>query len=360
MRLVQLETHAPDSTALAFSPDGGRLAVGRGDGGIVLVAVPAGTPAGTLSGHQARIVDLAFSADGATLASVAEDGALCLWNVATGERQAVCTDLAEPGGLAFLPDGRGIAVACGFPQEFGPTAQSAKRTRYSHGVQVLGLPGLAPQWGSLRHTARATAVGVAPNGRVILSGGMDGALVAYDAQTGKAKSRNDLAAPVYDIVYRPDSKRVYVPAGLATRGAATADALEQRPLPVLVLNGLTLERLRPLSGHTGPPSGGVFSASYSAEGRYLASGGSDGVVRLWDAVSGSCVEEFPEHRGPVRSVAASPDGDMLASCSDDGTLLLRDMRAPVAPQVAPSAPVKRSGCAAALAAALASWFTCRR
>lgn len=54
----------------------------------------------------------------------------------------------------------------------------------------------------------------------------------------------------------------------------------------------------------------------------LASGHSDGTVRLWDAVTGRCVRVLHGHSEGVRSVAFSPDGTRLASASTDWTLSL--------------------------------------
>ena len=71
----------------------------------------------------------------------------------------------------------------------------------------------------------------------------------------------------------------------------------------------------------------VISLAFSpGDGRYLASGGDNGVLRLWDMGSHS---ESPltlkAHRGSVRSVAFSLDGKLLASGGSDKTVLLWDV-----------------------------------
>jgi WD40 repeat protein len=79
---------------------------------------------------------------------------------------------------------------------------------------------------------------------------------------------------------------------------------------------------RVLSGHAeGTFEGGVKSLDSS--GRWLASGGDDGVVRLWDTGS-----ETPAMAGigllghvrPVHSVRFTHDGSQLVSVGDDHTL----------------------------------------
>ncbi|MEP7124880.1 MAG: pentapeptide repeat-containing protein, partial [Byssovorax sp.] len=70
---------------------------------------------------------------------------------------------------------------------------------------------------------------------------------------------------------------------------------------------------------------GYNAVAWSRSGDLLASGHSDGVVRLWDAVSGRAIRTMVGHSGPVRSVAFSPDGATLASGSSDKTARLWDL-----------------------------------
>lgn len=64
-------------------------------------------------------------------------------------------------------------------------------------------------------------------------------------------------------------------------------------------------------GHTGK----VWSIAVDPQGRYLASGGEDGTLRLWEVYSGRLVEMW-RLGGPVHSVAWCPDSSKkLLSCS---------------------------------------------
>jgi WD40 repeat protein len=54
----------------------------------------------------------------------------------------------------------------------------------------------------------------------------------------------------------------------------------------------------------------------------LAAGSEDHYVILWDVFTGERLRTLEGHNGSVRSVAWSPDGQMLASGSDDGTVIL--------------------------------------
>ncbi|MFN8004069.1 MAG: hypothetical protein U0X75_24005 [Acidobacteriota bacterium] len=76
-----------------------------------------------------------------------------------------------------------------------------------------------------------------------------------------------------------------------------------------------------LKGH----AGFVYSVSYSPDGRTLASGSSDGTVKLWDVASGAEKVTLKGHAGFVLSVSYSPDGRTLASGSSDKTVKLWDV-----------------------------------
>ena len=74
-----------------------------------------------------------------------------------------------------------------------------------------------------------------------------------------------------------------------------------------------------LIGHTN----WVYSVAFSPDSRTLASGSSDETIKLWDIEAGKNITTLQGHR--VESVAFSPDGAILASGSYDGTIFLWDM-----------------------------------
>ena len=63
----------------------------------------------------------------------------------------------------------------------------------------------------------------------------------------------------------------------------------------------------------------VNSVSFSPDGTTLASGSSDGKVKLWDVATGTNIATLHGHWTPVESVSFSPDGKTLASAADSDT-----------------------------------------
>ncbi|MFA5923751.1 MAG: TIR domain-containing protein [Methylococcaceae bacterium] len=77
-----------------------------------------------------------------------------------------------------------------------------------------------------------------------------------------------------------------------------------------------------LRGHTAP----VHCVTFSRDGRFMATGGDDHMILLWNAQTWQLLGTFPKgHKGAVFSLAFSPDSTLLASGSTDQTVRLWDV-----------------------------------
>ncbi len=66
----------------------------------------------------------------------------------------------------------------------------------------------------------------------------------------------------------------------------------------------------------------IFTLDFSPDGTLLASGCEDGTIKLWNVTSRTLIRTLTEHADDVRSVKFSPNGQMLASACDDTSIIL--------------------------------------
>ncbi len=87
-------------------------------------------------------------------------------------------------------------------------------------------------------------------------------------------------------------------------------------------NACTGECLKTLQGHTNY----IRSVAFSPDSQILASsGGLDQTIKLWDVRTGNCLN-LQGHTAWILSVAFSPQGEVLVSGSHDGTVKLWDTK----------------------------------
>jgi serine/threonine-protein kinase len=285
---VVIPAHAGGVAALSLNSDGRLLLSGGDDEALRVWEAPELTPVRTVSGDTGPVCGVALTGKGRWGASCAlrllkDDMAVQLWDLEAGrERRRLRGRGENLTCVALTPDGRRVAAGDG------------KGVVYLWTLDPPGTPPLA----LVGHAGAVSAVAFAPDASVLFSGGLDGKLRQWDAETrrGVALVRGDVG-PVR---------------GVACARATGDVALAADRLALVQPDGT----LRPLEGHTG----GVLCVAFSADGKLVASGGADQSVRLYRVADGMEVAVFEGHAGPVRAVAVSPDRRFVYSGGADGTL----------------------------------------
>jgi WD40 repeat protein len=221
-----------------------------------------------LNGHAGALVGVALTPDGRRAVTLGTDGTVRVWDARTGACLKQIDRLAHL--LAVSPDGTRVAVAA----EKGAGKPGSAPAR-EHSVEVVEL-----ETGRVVHSLR---VDNRPLGLAFVRDGADLAVALVggdvrflDPAAGKERSR--------------------------------------------------LGRRVDLRANTGPSAAEMERVTFSPDGRWLAQGGTEGKVRVWDGTTGELVLDEPAHLDYVGQVAFSPDGRRLASPGGDGDVRVWDLK----------------------------------
>src|SRR5262249_44470785 len=102
-------------TALAFSPDGARIASGSADTTLKVWDAGTGEELLSLVGHTGGVRAVGFSPEGSRIASASEYGPVKVWDASTGQELA-CSDPSTSWGttgLVWSPSGSRVVWASG-------------------------------------------------------------------------------------------------------------------------------------------------------------------------------------------------------------------------------------------------------
>jgi WD40 repeat protein/transcriptional regulator with XRE-family HTH domain len=329
----------PEVNSVAFSADGGVLAAGTSAGTVVLWRVPRSGPAVLyphmpLTGPGEVVSGVAFSPDGRTLAAASHDRKVWLWTVRDADKKGAA---AVPAGtldgstswdntVAFSPDGTYVAA--------GTSAASVLVWNLATRAQTADVPQPQPvtgvAWDGTGRIAASVADGTMALITVpspVLDTANLPANVAYSPD-GKTLAVGGASVQLWDTAARTLLATHPLPSGVTVTatsfGSGGVIAVALSDGTVALLNGQTLRPLgAPFPVITG--QGEAESVAFSPDGRLIATGADDGSVRLVDVtdpVRPRTVADARDAGTPVYTVAFAADGTTIAAASIDNLVRL--------------------------------------
>lgn len=291
-----------------INPARDMIASGGYDNRVILWSAETGLPlADPLVGHTNWVRRVAFNFNGQILASGGYDNKVILWNIA--EIKAT----GRPVRYATL-QGHSDAVS-GLAFFNNPTMSDQYVVTASHD-QTLVIWDISeptrpvrvstPQGG---HQGKVYDVAVSRDGRTMVSVGSDKVAIVWDISNPRQPSR-----PLY--FFREHVTEVNsVAISQSGEWVATGDDAGQ----IWVWNLATGEPLGKLLGHTN----WVTGVDFNPLGNILASSSRDGTVILWDLQEMAILSgPFAVHRDWVWDIDISDNGAQLLTAGREGTLVL--------------------------------------
>ena len=252
--------------SVAFDPQGTRLAVGGSDKQIRIYEIESEKLLATLSGHEDAVLSVQFSADGAQLLSAGYDNTARIWNAENGQSiQTLQGHNWWVWAAEFSPDGRRIVTA----------SQDGKAIIWQWDAAAKLF---APATEFAQHRGPVYAAQFSPDGKQVATAGYDRRILLWNPADVR---------PV-DIARRLDGK-------------------SDLPSPFVELGV-----------HAGP----ARTLAFAPDGKTLATGGQDNVLRIWQLVDPKQIAELRGHASHVRDCVYSPDGTRILSAGRDQQIKL--------------------------------------
>jgi WD40 repeat protein len=332
-RRILLEKAQGGEVVFAFSPDGSRLAGGGTGLSATVWETNSGRKLAELSDVTGRVGSLTFTVGGESLVAPVENGPIYAWRLDRPTEPAIRLDGhdgKEIWSLAFTHDGSALmsagddhriklwdplasvlrAMLEGHDQlvaavAISPDGGLLASASFDRTVRLWSLPSGRPCRVLRGHTDRVRAVAFSPDGRRVASAGSDGDVRIWETERAElAQTFRGPGDAIRALAFDPSGKLLFWAGDdVAIRALDLSQGRE-----VFTLAG------------THPHS----ALAFSPDGMLLASADDGGTVTIWDLAARSRRGTAKATGAEVWGLAFSPDGRTLAAACGDARIRLWD------------------------------------
>ncbi len=286
-RLVLPVGHTYNIKTIQFNTKATKILTASSDRSVKIWDVRSGLLLHSLEAHTGYVNTACFSPDENYILTASNDGTAILWETKTG---TIIHVLKGHENLvlsaAFSQDGKKIITAS---WDF-----TAKIWDTQNGELLHTLKG---------HTAFLTLASFSPDGNKAITSAEDNRVKVWNTESGQlVYTATDQSAVVKSATFSPDGKML-----LTAGESGTAKILEAE-------TGKLLHTLKDkYSGST--------KAIFSPDGKLVACSVYE-IAYLWEVNSGQLLHKYNGHKGKIKSIFFSSDGEKIITSSEDSTTRL--------------------------------------
>eukprot|EP00053_Salpingoeca_punica_P009203 m.82436 g.82436 ORF g.82436 m.82436 type:complete len:334 (-) comp14918_c0_seq1:289-1290(-) len=280
--------HTRPVVDLCFShitPDGFFLISACKDGKPMIRNGQTGDWLGTFEGHKGAVWGATLDANAERAATASADFTVKLWDAVTGEDLHTFSHPHIVKAVTFTPDKHHVVSAC-----------NDKNVRifdlHAYSAEPVVLTG---------HTKTLKKVLSGADSNTLLSAGDDKCVKVWDRRTAKETTSISVSGEVTNMELSAENNILLVTYG---KTVAFYDATS----------------LQLIKQHT--TSCSVYAASLHPNKHTFVWGGENNMMNVVEYETFNQTDEFKGHFGPIHCVQYSPDGQLYASGSEDGTVRL--------------------------------------